>query len=42
MMLAGQAFFRRVGQDSAHDAAQGRLRENVIANEIEGHGSDDE
>ena len=38
MMLARQTFLRRVGQHRAHDAAQGRLRENVIANVIEGHG----
>jgi hypothetical protein len=38
MMLARQAILGDVGEHGAHDAAQGRLRENVITNVIEGHG----
>jgi hypothetical protein len=38
VMLARQAFLRRVRQNGAHDAAQGRLRENVVTNVVGGHG----
>ena len=38
MMLAGKAILGDVGKHRAHDAAQGRLREDIVANVIEGHG----
>ena len=40
MMLARQAFLGRVRQHRAHDAAQRRLGENVVADVIVGHRQD--
>ena len=38
MMIAGQAVLGGIRQNGAHDAAQGGLRQDVVANVISGHG----
>ena len=37
MMLAGQPFLGRIGQNGAHHAAQRLLRQDVVANVIDRH-----